>query len=402
MTIWTGELVIDSFARDRCAIAGIGTTDFSRESGRTTLTLATQAALAAARDANIDPKSIDGIVRCDADAVAHNDLATALGLEQLTYWGMTGAGGAAPCGMVGQAIGAILSGQASTVLVYRSLNGRSGRRWGRGRRARTAVGGDGSLDEFFTPYGLTAPGQLWAMAARRHFDLYGTTHEDLGHIAVAFRRYANANPAAQMTHRELTLEQHASGRALSSPLRLFDYCLESDGACAVIVTSTDRARDLGVEPVLIRAAAQTASPAVQGGLFYGSLMREDFLEQPSMMLADTLYRRAGVSAADIDVAQLYDCFTMTVLVQLEAYRFCPVGEGGRFAASGALGPQGAIPTNTSGGHMSEAYIHGMNHIVEGVRQMRGTSTSQVVGAETCLVTSGLPVATSALILRKDR
>ncbi|MFR9804136.1 thiolase C-terminal domain-containing protein [Pseudonocardia sp. RS010] len=388
--------------RDRCAIAGIGATDFSKSSGRTTLTLATEAALAAAADAGVDPKAIDGIVRCDADAVSHNDLATSLGLCELTYWGATGAGGAAPCGMVGQAVAAVLSGQATTVLVYRSLNGRSGRRWGRGRKARTTVGGDGALDEFFTPHGLTTPGQLWAMMAQHHFERYGTTKEHLGHIAVTCRSNANANPAAQMAGRTLTLDEHAAARSLSSPLGLFDYCLETDGACALIVTTAERARDLAGGAVLVRATAQFASATVGPGTFYPALLRPDLDDQPSIGLARTLFRRAELSPSDIDVAQLYDCFTITVLVQLEQYGFCKSGEGGPFAASGAITPGGALPINTAGGHLSEGYIHGMNHIVEGVRQMRGSSTTQIAGAETCLVTSGLPVASSALVLVRDR
>jgi acetyl-CoA acetyltransferase len=187
---------------------------------------------------------------------------------------------------------------------------------------------------------------------------------------------------------------------ISRPLRLFDYCLETDGACAVIVTSTERARD-GAQPgVRIHAVAQGGQPDMQGGLVFPALMRQSLTTQPSATVAETLYRRAGLAPSDIDVAQLYDCFTITVLVQLEDYGFCSKGEGGPFAASGALKTGGKLPINTAGGNLSEGYIHGLNHIVEGVHQMRGTSTSQVAGAEVCLVTSGIPTATSAMILTK--
>jgi acetyl-CoA acetyltransferase len=390
--------------RDRCAISGIGATAFTPASGRSTLSLATEAALAAVADAGLRPADVDGIVRCEMDGVTHNDLAAALGLTDLTYWGSTGTGGAAPCGQIGQAVGAILSGQANTVVAFRSLNGRSGARFGRGigrdtgRAAR--VGGGGTLDEFFLPHGLVAPGQMFALMARRHMIEFGTDETQLGAIALACRERANANPDAQMHDRPLTLEQYLAGRMITSPLRLFDYCLETDGACAVVVTSAERAADGPQPPALIRAVAQGTTPGEQGGILYPTLMRDSITTQTSAAAARTLYRRAGLGPDDIPVAQFYDCFTITVLLQLEDYGFCAKGEGGPFAASGALDKGGRLPINTSGGHLSEGYIHGMNHVVEGVRQIRGTSTNQVAGAEVCLVTSGLPVASSAMILRR--
>jgi acetyl-CoA acetyltransferase len=386
--------------RDRCAVSGIGATAFTARSGRSTLSLATEAALAAVADAGLAPGDIDGIVRSEMDGVAHNDLATALGLPNLTYWGSSGTGGAAPCGQIGQAVGAVLSGQATNVLVFRALNGRSGARYGRGTGRSTRTGGRGTLDEFFAPHGLVAPGQLFAMLARRHMIEFGTDERQLGAIAVAARERANANPGAQMHDRALTMDDYLAGRMISSPLRLFDYCLETDGACAVVVTSAERAADGPHPPALIRAVAQGGAAELQGGMLYPTLMRESLTTQTSAAVAGTLYRRAGLGPDDIPVAQFYDCFTITVLLQLEDYGFCPKGEGGPFAASGALDKGGRLPINTSGGHLSEGYIHGMNHIVEGVRQIRGTSTSQIGGADVCLVTSGLPVATSAMILRR--
>ncbi|MDQ1499583.1 MAG: hypothetical protein QOI86_2923, partial [Actinomycetota bacterium] len=318
-----------------------------------------------------------------------------------------GPGGAAPGGMIGQAVGAIRSGQANAVLAFRALNGRSGARFGRagsgsgaGSGGGRRVGGGGKYDEFFAPYGLVAPGHLFSLLARRHMIEFGTTEEHLGHIALACRARANANPAAQMRDRPLTMEDYLAARMISSPLRLFDYCLETDGACAVVVTSRERAEDGPQPPALIRAVAQSAGPEPQVGFLYPTLMRKSLTTQTSKALAGTLYRRAGLGPGDVDVAQFYDCFTITVLLQLEDYGFCPKGEGGPFAASGAIDKGGSLPINTSGGHLSEGYLHGLNHVVEGVRQIRGTSTSQVPGAEVCLVTSGLPVTTSGLILRR--
>jgi acetyl-CoA acetyltransferase len=388
--------------RDRCAIVGIGATDYSRASGRSDLTLATQAALAAIEDAGLSPADVDGIVRCDMDTVLPNTLADALGIPDLAYWSEVGPGGVAPCAMVGQAVGAILSGQATTVLVMRELNGRSGRRYGLSPVADTRVGGAGSYDEFFAPYGLLTPGQIFAMMTQRHMIEYGTRPEDLGQIALTCRARANANPAAQMHGRKLTIQDYLSARMISRPLRLFDFCLETDGACAVVVTSAARARDGRQPPVLIRAVAQGSVPNPQPGIQFPVLMRESITELPARAVARTLYRRAGLGPDEIDVAQIYDCYTITVLLQLEDWGFCKKGEGGPFVTGGGIDLDGRIPINTGGGHLSEGYIHGMNHILEGVRQLRGSSTSQVPGAEVCLVTSTPLPPGSALILRADR
>jgi acetyl-CoA acetyltransferase len=384
--------------RDRCAIAGVGATDFSRASGRSVLTLATQASLAAIADAGLPVSDIDGVVRCENDEVRPNDLAESLGLDGLTYWTSVGSGGGAPCGMVAQAVGAILTGQATTVLVYRSLNGRSGRRFGRSGATTDGVGGHGSYDEFYVPYGLVVPGQMFSLIARRHMIEHGTTSEQLGHIALTCRENANANPSAQLHDKPLSMDDYLAARYISEPLRLNDFCLETDGACAVVVTAADRARDLRQPPALIRAVAQGGGTQIQAGMVYPTLARDDVLHMPSRATARTLYSRAGLGPRDMDVAQLYDCFTITLLLQLEDYAFCAPGEGGPFAESGAIAKGGQIPVNTAGGNLSEGYIHGLNHVVEGVRQIRGTSTSQVPGAQTCLVTSGLPVSTSAMIL----
>ncbi|HKH03771.1 MAG TPA: hypothetical protein VKA65_01305 [Acidimicrobiales bacterium] len=392
--------------RDRCAIVGIGATDFSRNSGRSDLTLATQASLAAIEDAGLTIGDIDGIVRCDLDQVKHQDLAESLGIDELTYWGETGPGGAAPCAQVAQAVAAIESGQATSVLVFRALNGRSGRRYGQADPARAGdgagtevVGGNVSWDEWFMPHGLLTPGQAFALLAQRHMAEYGTTSEQLGAIALACRERANANPAAQMHDRKLSLDDYLAGRMISAPLRLFDFCLETDGACAVVVTSTERARDLRRKPALIRAVAQAGMPRGQGGDMFPVLMRESVTTLPARHVADLLYRRAGIGPEDVDVAQLYDCFTITVLMELEDWGFCAKGEGGPFVAGGGIGMEGTIPVNTGGGHLSEGYIHGMNHVVEGVRQVRGESTSQVPGAETCLVACTPLPPGSAILLR---
>lgn len=385
--------------RDRCAITGIGATAFSKNSGRSDLTLASEAARQAIGDAGLSPGDIDGIVRCDMDRVRHNALAGALGVDGLTYFSEVGPGGSAPCGMVGQAVAAILSGQAKNVLVYRSLNGRSESRYG------SAIGGDsagglGSYDEFYSPFGLMTAPQLFALLAQRHKIQYGTREEHFAAIALTCREHANETPHAQMYGKPLTYEDYLNSRMISSPLRLFDCCLETDGACALVVSSAEQARDMPNTPVLIRAVAQGVASGVKGGMMFPVLTFDDPLRLSPGHVARVLWERAGLGPEDMDVAQIYDCFTISVLLQLEDYGFCPRGESGPFAASGAIRKNGSIPINTAGGNMSEGYIHGLNHIVEGVRQMRGSASMQVSNAETCLVTSGPIPTSSALVLRR--
>jgi acetyl-CoA acetyltransferase len=387
--------------QDVCAIAGIGSTEFSKASGRSELTLATEAVLAAVADAGLERSDVDGLVNCDLDRVSPADLADSLGLSELQYWSSVGPGGSAPPAMVAQAVAAVMSGQATTVVVYRALNGRSYFRLGTDIPGVTGVrvGGYPRYDEYFLPYGLTSPGQFYALLARRHSHEYGTTPEHLGRIALAARAHANANPSAQMYGHPLTMEGYLAGRMISDPLRLNDFCLETDGACALVVTATDRARDLRQRPAVIRAVAQAMRSG--GGMMFPALLRPEVFPLAGEQAARTLFARAGLGPADIDVAQLYDCFTITVLLQLEDYGFCERGGAGAFVESGALELGGQLPINTAGGHLSEGYIHGLNLIVEAVRQIRGTSTAQVDGARTCLVTAAPPVSTSALILVAD-
>jgi acetyl-CoA acetyltransferase len=388
--------------RDKCAVVGIGQTAFTRDSGRSVLSLATEAALKAIADAGLTVEDIDGIVRCEQDMVRPYSLAASLGANNIAYWADTGPGGVAPCMMMGLAMGAVMSGQAKAVLAFRSLNGRSeARLGGSGRHAGAeVVGGFGTYDEFFVPYGLQTAGQTFALMARRHMLDYGTTPEQLGEVALACRDHANRTPHAQMGGKPMTMDDYLGSRMISSPLRLFDYCLESDGACAVVITSAERARDLRKPPVLIRAVAGGAPRDHRVGMMFPVVTREDMTELGGRQAGAELWRRAGVGPEEMDIAQIYDCFTISVILQLEAYGFCGKGEGGPFAASGALRKGGALPINTGGGHLSEGYVHGMNHIVQAVRQLRGEADMQVEGAELCMCTGGpLPVG-SSVVFRK--
>lgn len=392
-----------SFAgRDKAAVVGIGQTEFSRDSGRGVLSLATEASLKAIADAGLTVDDIDGIVRCEQDTVRPYSLAASLGMKNLHYWADTGPGGVAPCMMMGVAMGAVLSGQAKAVLAFRSLNGRSESRLGAGtsRMSSEVVGGFGTYDEFFLPYGLQTAGQTFALMARRHMLDYGTTPEQLAAVAMTCREHANRTPHAQMAGRTLSLDDYLGSRMISSPLRLFDYCLESDGACAVVITTAERAKDLPHTPVLIRAVAGGAPRDHRVGMMFPAITRDDITELGGRQAGAELWRRAGVGPHEMDCAQIYDCFTISVILQLEAYGFCAKGEGGPLAASGALKLGGSLPINTGGGHLSEGYVHGMNHIVQAVRQLRGTADMQVPGAELAMCTGGpLPVGSSVVFRR---
>jgi acetyl-CoA acetyltransferase len=388
--------------RDKTAVIGIGQTAFMRDSGRSVLSLATEAALAALTDAGLTPDDVDGIIRCDYDTVTPFSLGASLGVNNLAFWADTGPGGVAPCMMMGIAMGAVLSGQARTVLAFRSLNGRSEARLGAAARTvgKDTVGGFGTYDEFFQPYGLLTAGQTFALMARRHMLEYGTTAEHLGAVAMACREHANLTPHAMMQSRPMTMDDYLASRKISTPLRLYDFCLESDGACAVVITSAERAKDLAKTPVLIRAVAGGAPPDRRPGEMFPVVTRKDMTDLGGRRAGGTLWKRAGVGPHEMDTAQLYDCFTISVILQLEAYGFCGKGEGGPFAASGAIRQGGSLPINTGGGHLSEGYVHGMNHIVQAVRQLRGEADMQVPGAELSLVTGGpLPVGSSVVFRR---
>jgi acetyl-CoA acetyltransferase len=237
------------------------------------------------------------------------------------------------------------------------------------------------------------------MNARRAMHEYGITSEDFGRVSVADRRHAASNPRAWFHGRPITLEDHQRSRWIVEPLRLLDCCQESDGAVAVVVTSLERARDLAQPPVRIAAAAQGATTDQQMMTRYYC---EDILGLPEMgLVARQLYATADIGPQDIQTAILYDHFTPFVLTQLEEFGFCGRGEARDFIRDGNIELGGGLPINPHGGQLGEAYIHGMNGIAEGVRQVRGSAVNQVPDVEHVLVTAGTGVPTSGLILRSD-
>ncbi|MEU7896126.1 lipid-transfer protein [Nonomuraea sp. NPDC049152] len=386
--------------RSRAAIAGIGATEFSKESGRSELRLAAEAVLAALDDAGLTPSDVDGMVTYTQDTNQEIAVAREVGIGDLTFFSRVHYGGGAACGTVMHAAMAVATGAAETVVCYRAFNERSGRRFG---QPDARVGGEPSSQglemSWHVPYGLMTPAAWVAMFARRYMHVSGTTSEDFGRVAVAMRRHAATNPAAWFHGRPITLEEHQASRWIVEPLHLLDCCQESDGAVAVVVTSAERARDLRRSPAVIAAAAQGSAA---GQMMMTSYYRDDMTGLPEMSVVGTkLWEMSGLAPADIQTAILYDHFTPFVLNQLEELGFCGRGEAKEYVKDGGIELDGHLPVNPHGGQLGEAYIHGMNGIAEAVRQIRGTSVNQVPGVSNVLVTAGTGVPTSGLILTGD-
>ncbi|GAA4910062.1 lipid-transfer protein [Streptomyces coeruleoprunus] len=373
----------------RAAVVGVGATAFTKDSGRSELALAVEAVRAALDDAGLTPADVDGLVTFTMDTSPEITVAQAAGIGELSFFSRVHYGGGAACATVQQAALAVATGVAEVVVCYRAFNERSGRRFGAGVRHREPTT-EGVALGWTLPYGLLTPASWVAMAARRYLHTYGLDPSAFGHVAVTARRHAARNPAAHFHGRPITLADHAASRWIAEPLRLLDCCQETDGGQALVVTSAERARDLPHPPALVLAAAQGAGRAQQAmtGFYEGDLTG---LPEAGVV-ARQLWRTSGLRPADVDVAILYDHFTPFVLMQLEEFGFCAPGEAAAFVAEGAL------PLNTHGGQLGEAYLHGMNGIAEAVRQLRGTSVNQVPGATTVLATAGTGVPTSGLLL----
>ena len=378
------------------AIVGIGATEFSKDSGRSELRLAAEATSAALADAGLSPADVDGLVTFTMDSNAQIAVARELGIGELRFFSHVGYGGGAACATVQQAAMAVAAGVADVVVCYRALNERSGHRFGQVSRAAVQAATSAGVDNsWHYPMGLGTPAATVAMIARRYMHDYGATSEDFGRVTVADRRHAATNPKAWFYQRPVTLAEHQSSRWIAEPLRLLDCCQESDGAVAVVVTSLQRASDLPQHPAVIRAAAQGSGP----DQYVMTSYYRDELGLPEMgVVARQLWRQAGIGPQDVRVAVLYDHFTPFVLLQLEELGFCPRGEARHFIGGGTIELGGALPVNPHGGQLGEAYIHGMNGIAEGVRQVRGTSVNQVGGDGPVLITAGTGVPTSGLIL----
>jgi acetyl-CoA acetyltransferase len=375
----------------RVAIVGVGQTRYSRESGRSEWQLAVEAISNALTDCGIEPADVDGLVRYSYDNVDEAMIVRSFGLK-LRYYSQTGFGGLGAPATLAHAYAAVASGQARVVVCYRSLNGRSTTRYGRAERSLGTGGGDliatgdrAPSGAFAGPYGMLSPGQVMAMWARRYQWEAGLTEDELaaatGRIAVDQRAYANANPDAVMGARPLDQTGYLAGRVIATPLRVFDLALETDGAAALVVTDAA----IGPRPaVWIRSAIQGLIPYAESIATYGELRNGPTYRS----LGSRLLQDAAVRPADLVSASIYDATSVSVLLGLEGYGIYPVNRAARAVIEHGIGPESPLPVNTSGGHLSEAYVHGMNLVIEAVRQVRGESMNQIPRSGPVLVASG--------------
>jgi len=375
------------------AIAGIGQTEFSKNSGRSEQQLAAEASKAALDDAGIDPADVDGMITFTLDPSDEIGLCRCLGVKDLAYTTRIPGGGAASVATVYQAMAAVTSGIAQVVLIWRAMNERSAYRFGQplapasGGVVNVAGHGTGSL-LWCMPFGAQTPASWEALASQHYMETFGVTNQDLGHVSVAQRKHAATNPLAWFYRKPITLEEHQQSRWIVEPvLRLLDCCQESDGGVALVITSLERARDLKQPPVRIVSAAQSIPAEVEviSNYYHGDLT----VMPEARGVARRLYGRSGLTPKDMQLAMIYDAFTPQVLKQLEAFGFCGRGEAKDFVKGGNIEVGGSLPVNTNGGLIGEAYIHGMNNITEAVRQLRGTATNQVKNLTHALVSCGM-------------
>lgn len=378
----------------RTAIVGVGYTEFSRDSERSVLSLAAEACRGAIEDAGLSRNDIDGVVSFSVlnDSVASQAVATVLGLPELTYALDMNLGGQAPCFMVMQAAMAVDAGLADAIVIFRALNGRSGIRVG-------STEFQGPAGQYRYPIGFSAYPQYIAMWARRYMIETGATYEDLGAVAIAQRAYAQANERA-VVRAPLTSQSYLESPFVADPFRVADCTTEVDGACALIVTTLERAAALRHRPAVVRGAAYALGN--RSGLDIGdALLWKDYSRNYTSLLAESLWDSAGLGPAEIDFAELYDCFSSTVLFGLEGLGLVGRGEAGGFVRAGNTALGGRLPTNTNGGLLCEGYLHGMNTLAEAVLQIQGRSGErQVPNANACVVTSGGMMDGSALVLTR--
>jgi acetyl-CoA acetyltransferase len=380
--------------RDRVAIVGIGHLPFAKDIGRPIADTAVEAIQLALDDAGLAAEDVDGMSMFEMERTHEVAIARRLGVRNLRWWDKIAYGGGASCATVMHAAAAIATGLATTVVCHRARNrgAKASRPWA---QERGLVRDDKALH---VPWGLVRPVDVIGMWAHRHMHEFGTRREHFGNVAIAARKHAQRNPFALMRGRPLDMTTYLAGRVVGYPLHLYDCCLESDGALACVVTSVERARDLRQKPALVHSAAQASGP---NPVHLANYNTTPTMETTARFCAEILWRRAELTPADMDCAQIYDAFTPLVIMGLEDYGFCKRGEGGPFTEGGRIELGGALPVLTSGGGLSEAYVHGFNLILEAVRQLRGTSTAQVPGCKAVLVTGASGVATSALVLRGE-
>ena len=384
--------------RGKVAIAGIAETAYYKrgQAEDAEFKMGLQAILGAAEDAGIDVREIDGFASYSNDRNSPERFATALGIPEYRFsnmfWGGGGGGGS---GAVANASAAIVAGYANTVVVYRALAQGQFGRFGQGA-AVARIPGDAA---FTAPYGLMSPAQSFAMRVRRFMHDHGVNQQALRAIALTSYAHAQHNPRAVMNGRELTEEIYDGSRWIVEPFHLFDCCMENDGAAAVILTTSERARDLKQTPAFLLGASQ-GSDYRQGAAAHNA---PDYATSNFKQVAKHLYEQAQIAPADVDVLQSYENFTGGVMMSMVEHGFCEPGEVNEFFTPERFrAPDGELPLNTSGGNLAECYMHGLELITEAVRQVRGSSTCQVPDVNVSMVCSGPMVQpVSSLVLAKE-
>jgi acetyl-CoA acetyltransferase len=364
-----------------CAVTGIGNTAYTRGTSKTTLELHLEASLAALADAGVSPADVDGGMPSATAGRNVEEFIVNLGLRDLAFAATSHMGGASLISSIRTACAAIDAGIASCVLIPAGRRGYSGERISRGTHLIESL--MDSVAEFEWPYGNTAAVQWFAQAAQRHMYLYGTTSEQLGHVAVTCRAHANLNPQALMHGRPMTLADHQASPMITTPFRLLDCSLESDGAGALVITSADRARSLGRGDAVIAGIGEAHSRMPTSITQKQDLARPEALE----VAAERAFAISGRSVADLDVALIHEGFSWLAIACLEALGVVKLGEGGPFVEDGNIRLGGSLPLNPHGGALSEGHVSGVNHVIEGVRQLRCSvePERQVPGCSTVVV-----------------
>ena len=396
--------------RDKAAIVGVGSTPYfkrGRSLPQTPFEMAGKAMLAALDDAGLSVADVDGLALYSFGLGGDTSLfAQVMGIPEVRFTAMLTGGGGGAAGSVGLGAAAIASGMATCVVSLMSLQ-QAASRFGASYAPKGKPGAQYSAPpspegNFIQPAGLMGPGQMFAVLAQRHMYRYGTKREHFAEVAISTRDNARRRETSIMRD-ELTLDDYFDARMIAEPLCLFDFCLECDGAVAVVTTTAERARDLRHPPAYVRASANGGNGRWGQAITWMGMPDEEFASSGHRPVAKRLWDMAGTGPGDVDVALLYDHFSPMVILQLEDYGFCGIGEGGEFVADGNIRwPSGSLPVNTHGGNLSEAYIIGMTHVKEGVEQVRGTAVNQVEGAKVALVTGGpASIPVSSLLLSSE-
>lgn len=383
--------------KDKAAIVGVGNTEFSKNSGRSELQLSCEAVRAALDDAGLKPSDVDGMTTFTMDTTDEIELARAVGIGDLKFYSRVPHGGGAATGTIHQAVMAIASGMCETVVCYRGLNGRSGHRFSEGVSG-DIVTADAIHWGWYIPSGLMTPASWVAMYTMRYQHLVGKSIQDaMFEVAYTTRQHGATNPAAMFYDKPFDRAEYDAQKKIVDPLKLYDCCLESDGASAVVITKAEKAKDCKNGGVLIKGVGQAAAANMESMTSY---YRDEIAAIPSMdIAAKQAYEQSGLTPDDIDAAIIYDAFTPIVMWQLESWGFCDRLGAPDFITDGNLRLDGRLPCNTHGGQLSEAYIHGVNGIVEATKLVRGTSVNQPKkDVNHALVTSGVGVPTGGALL----